>query len=130
MLECLIIGDSIAVGIAQHRSECLAYAQVGITSHAWNNKFLGKDLQSRSTTISLGTNDYSTFKTFEELYALRQNLTGKVQWVLPANGADRQAAVVRVAKIFGDTTFLIPELAKDKVHPTSSAYRQLAKETQ
>ncbi len=130
MLECLILGDSIAVGIAQHRTECVAYAQVGITSYAWNNKFLGKDLQSRNTIVSLGTNDYSAFKTFEELYALRQNLTGKVQWILPANSADRQASVVKVAKIFGDTTFLIPALAKDKVHPTSAAYKQLAKETQ
>jgi lysophospholipase L1-like esterase len=128
MLECLIIGDSIAVGIAQHRSECVSYAQVGITSAAWNNKFLGKNLESRTTTVSLGTNDSSTFKTFEELLALRQNLTGRVQWILPANGTDRQAPVVRVAKIFGDTTFLIPALAKDKIHPTTSAYRKLAQD--
>jgi lysophospholipase L1-like esterase len=128
MLECLIIGDSIAVGIAQHRSECVSYAQVGITSAAWNNKFLGKNLESRTTTVSLGTNDSSTFKTFEELLALRQNLTGRVQWILPANGTDRQAPVVRVAKIFGDTTFLIPALAKDKIHPTTGAYRKLAQD--
>jgi lysophospholipase L1-like esterase len=129
MLECLILGDSIAVGIAQHRPECVAYAKIGITSQAWNNKFLGKDLQSRSTTISLGANDYSAAKTFEELYTLRQTLAGKVQWILPANSVGRQAAVVRVAKMFGDTTFLIPELARDKVHPTARAYRQLAQET-
>jgi lysophospholipase L1-like esterase len=129
MLECLIIGDSIAVGIAQHRPECVSYAKVGITSHGWNNKFLTKNLNSTTTTISLGTNDNPTFKTFQELLALRQNLTGKVQWILPANGTDRQAPVVRVAKIFGDTTFLIPELAKDKIHPSARAYRELAKET-
>lgn len=129
MLECLILGDSIAVGIAQHRRECVSYAQVGITSAAWNNKFLAKNLQSRVTTISLGTNDNSTFKTFEELLALRQNLTGKVQWILPANGTDRQAPVVRVAKMFGDITFLIPQLAKDKIHPTAAAYRELAEDT-
>ncbi len=128
MLECLIIGDSIAVGIAQHRRECVSYAQVGITSEAWNNKFLSKNLESRTTTISLGTNDTSTFKTFEELFALRQNLTGKVQWILPANGTDRQAPVVRIAKIFGDTTFLIPQLAKDKIHPSARAYQELAQD--
>jgi lysophospholipase L1-like esterase len=129
MLECLIIGDSIAVGIAQHRPECVSYAQVGITSAAWNNKFLAKNLESNITTISLGTNDPSTLKTFEELFALRQTLSGKVQWILPANGTDRQAAVVQVAKKFGDTTFLISELARDKIHPTARAYRQLAEET-
>jgi lysophospholipase L1-like esterase len=126
MLECLILGDSIAVGIAQHRPECVAYAKIGITSRAWNNKFLTKNLESNITTISLGTNDHSTLKTFEELFTLRQTLSGKVQWVLPANGADRQAPVVQVAKIFGDTTLLIPELARDKIHPTSKAYKQLA----
>jgi len=129
MLECLIIGDSIAVGIAQHRPECVAHAQVGITSKSWNNKFLSKDLQSHTTVVSLGTNDYSAAKTFDELYALRQNLTGKVQWILPANGTNKQAPVVKVAKMFGDTTFLIPELAKDKIHPSAKAYRELAKET-
>lgn len=129
MLECLILGDSIAVGIAQHRPECVVYAQIGITSGAWNNKFLSKKLDSKNTIISLGTNDYSTFKTFEELYALRQNLTGTVIWILPANGVDRQTAVVKVAQMYNDATIVIPELSKDKIHPTARGYKDLANQT-
>lgn len=129
MLECLILGDSIAVGIAQHRPECAQYAQVGITSAAWNKKFLVKRLDAKTTVISLGTNDYIPSSTLGELYAIRQTLTGKVMWIIPANGQDRQATVVKIAQIYGDTTFVIPELAKDKIHPTAKAYKDLAEQT-
>lgn len=129
MLECLIIGDSIAYGISQHRPECVAYVQVGITSGNWNNKFLSKNLSAKHTIVSLGTNDYSAFKTFEELYALRQNLSGRVTWILPANGVDRQTAVVKIAQMFADTTIVIPELSKDKLHPTARGYKDLAQQT-
>jgi hypothetical protein len=129
MLECLILGDSIAVGISQYRPECAVYAQVGITSKNWNNKFLVKKLNAKTTVISLGSNDYSEAKTFQELYALRQTISGKVLWILPANGTDRQTAVVKVSHIYNDITLIIPELKKDKIHPTTRAYRELAEQT-
>ncbi len=129
MLECLILGDSIAYGIAQHRPECVAYTQVGITSTNWNTKFLAKGLDSKNTVISLGTNDYLISKTFNELFALRQTLSGKVTWILPANGVDRQTAVIKVAQMFADTTIVIPELSKDKIHPTTGGYKDLAQQT-
>lgn len=129
MLECLILGDSIAAGIAQYRPECVSYTQVGITSGAWNNKFLSKNLESKNTIISLGSNDYSAFKTFEELYSLRQTLSGNVVWIIPANSEDKQLAVIRVAKMYNDITLLIPQLSKDKIHPTTKGYRELANQT-
>ena len=36
MLDCLIIGDSIAVGSHMFRKECVAFAKGGITSHGWD----------------------------------------------------------------------------------------------
>jgi hypothetical protein len=30
MFECMILGDSIATGIAQNRPECITYATVGV----------------------------------------------------------------------------------------------------
>jgi len=33
MIECLIVGDSIAVGTAQQRPECVSLSQGGINSH-------------------------------------------------------------------------------------------------
>jgi len=38
MIECLILGDSIGVGVANVRKECVAYVQGGINSHQWLNK--------------------------------------------------------------------------------------------
>lgn len=128
MIECLILGDSIAIGVAQHRPECEVYAQVGITSHGWNNKYLTKIRTANHTLISLGTNDYSLDKTFQELYTLRQNLSGKVTWVLPANGTERQTAVVKIAQMYGDITLVIPQISRDKIHPTAKAYRELAEQ--
>jgi lysophospholipase L1-like esterase len=128
MLECLILGDSIAVGIAQHRPECAVYAQVGITSRGWNNKYLVKKPDAKTTVVSLGTNDYSETATFRELYALRQTLPSKVVWILPANGVDRQTAVVKIAQMYNDATVVIPELSKDKIHPTARGYRELAEQ--
>lgn len=128
MLECLILGDSIAVGIAQHRPECAVYAKVGTTSRGWNDKFLAKKPDAKTTTISLGTNDYSDTATFRELYSLRQTLPNRVVWILPANGADRQTAVVKIAQMYNDATIVIPELSKDKIHPTARAYKELAEQ--
>ena len=128
MLECLILGDSIAVGIAQHRPECAVYAKVGVTSRGWNDKFLVNKPDAKTTIISLGTNDYSETSTFRELYALRQTLPSKVFWVLPANGANRQTAIVKIAQMYSDTTVVIPELSKDKIHPTAKAYKELAEQ--
>lgn len=128
MLECLILGDSIAVGIAQHRPECAVYAQVGITSRNWNDKFLAKKPEAKTTIVSLGTNDYSETQTFRELYTLRQTLPSKVVWILPANGTIRQTAVVKIAQMYADATVVIPELSKDKIHPTTRGYRELAEQ--
>jgi hypothetical protein len=38
MLDCLIIGDSIGVGVANIRKECVAYVKGGINSYQWLNK--------------------------------------------------------------------------------------------
>jgi len=64
MLDCLIIGDSIAVGTKQFRPECADYAQGGITSHGWNKKFGNKDLTANTVIISLGTNDWAKADTY------------------------------------------------------------------
>ena len=129
MLECLILGDSIAVGIAQYRPECVLQARVGISSSGWNRRFLVSKVNAKNTIISLGTNDYSESKTFLELVTLRKSMSGNVTWILPANGTERQTAVVKIAQMYNDVTLVIPELKKDKIHPTARAYKQLAETT-
>jgi lysophospholipase L1-like esterase len=127
MLECLILGDSIAVGTAQFRPDCAVYAKGGINSHNWLNKNVGKNLTAKSVIISLGSNDHQGVKTFHELMAIRQ-LTdaGRVYWIVPANKPDVAEIVEIIARNFGDTVLPITKLSKDGVHPTTAGYKELA----
>ena len=69
MLECLIIGDSIAVGTAQARPECVSYARGGWNSQQWNRDYLAKASKSPAKTviISLGANDHAGVRSIWEL---------------------------------------------------------------
>jgi lysophospholipase L1-like esterase len=127
MLDCLILGDSIAVGTAQFRPDCAVYAKSGINSHMWLNKNVDKNLTAKSVIISLGSNDHRGVKTFHELMAIRQ-LTdaGRVYWILPANKPDVVEIVEIIARNFGDTVLPITKLSKDGVHPTTAGYKELA----
>jgi len=127
MLDCLILGDSIAVGTAQFRPDCAVYAKGGINSHNWLNKNVGKNLTAKSVIISIGSNDHRGVKTFHELMAIRQ-LTdaGRVYWILPANKPDVTEIVEIIARNFGDTVLPITKLSKDGVHPTTAGYKELA----
>jgi lysophospholipase L1-like esterase len=130
MLDCLILGDSIAQGISTVRKECVAYVQSGINSRNWNNRYIVNDLSADTVIISLGTNDPDTMNTFKELLALRQLVSGKkVVWIMPPIKPSVQEIVKIIARSYKDTILEIPELSKDKVHPTSTGYRQLAEMT-
>lgn len=127
MLECLIVGDSIATGIAQHRPECVMVAKVGITSKTWNQKYSPQP--SKHTIISLGTNDWGGINTFQELYVLRSKITGRVTWILPVEPS-RQTLVLQVAQSFADSSLIIQQRSRDGIHPTTQEYRELAKYAQ
>ena len=129
MLECLIVGDSIAVGVSQHRPECALVAKVGISSTEWNNRYLYNTTAAKHTVISLGSNDWLVDKTFKEVAMLRASITGRVTWILPANNTAKQTPVVKVAQMYNDVTLVITQTAKDRVHPTSQEYRRLAEQT-
>jgi len=126
MLDCLILGDSIAKGISDVRKECVAYVQSGINSMDWNDKFVKKVRPSKTTIISLGSNDYKNLNTEIELVALRTHVNSdKVFWIVPAIKPEKQELVRKIARHFGDTFVVIPELSPDKVHPTYRGYKQL-----
>lgn len=130
MLECLIVGDSIAVGVSQYRPECLSHARVGITSKAWNNKFLTRVIGAETTIISLGSNDWNADTTLKEIITLREVIKSKkVFWVMPSIKPEIQYMVQIVADMFDDDILYVRETSKDGVHPTSKEYKRLAKET-
>lgn len=136
MLECLVIGDSIAVGISQFRKECVTFARTGWTSSKWNKQYLptfNAQLPVKNLIISLGTNDYQGINTIAELNKIRENVKAgtRVFWVLPPKAKLPQREMVReVAEIWGDTWLSVPEteLAGDKIHPTQVGYRNIAEE--
>lgn len=126
MLECLILGDSIAKGVGQIRTECLTYAQSGINSRDWNDAYVKKIRPAKTTIISLGSNDYKNLNTEIELVALRSFVNSdQVFWIVPAIKPEKQEIVKKIARHYGDTFITIPELSADKVHPTYRGYRQL-----
>jgi len=133
MIECLIVGDSIAVGVSQVRPECQAIAKSGINSSDWNNKHLHKLKPTRTLIISLGANDLG-INTQAHVRTLRTNAQAdRVFWLLPSQRLKpRQVEAVRqVAAEFGDTVIPRPEsnISSDGVHPTYRGYRILADQT-
>ena len=131
MLECLILGDSLAVGVGLAKPACEVHAQVGINSHDWNQKFSGIDLAAGAVLISLGSNDHAGVRTEAELRRLRQRTRGqRVFWVMPNIKPEVQRLVVRIAKENGDQVIQTRSLSADKVHPTPVGYRELAQKFQ
>lgn len=130
MLECLILGDSIAVGIAQQRPECVAHAKVGITSYSWNNTNLTKNLTAKTVVISLGANDSIKLNTRRELETLREVVKADlVFWVLPYNNPSIHPFIRELAEDYRDVVLPIASISSDKVHPTSKGYKLLANQT-
>ena len=136
MLECMIIGDSIAVGTAAVRPECISYSRGGWNSWQWNKDYLAQASAQPAKTviISLGANDHKGVKTEQELRKMREAIKGnRVFWIDP--GQDRKpvphAAMVRIAQEYGDTILSRPQahMSPDGVHPTRNGYKELASQT-
>jgi hypothetical protein len=129
MLECLILGDSIGVGVAQHRPECVVKATVGINSRVWNQTHPDQHMAS-TVIISLGSNDYRELKTLDELIKIRNRITAdKVFWIVPVNSKIAREAVEAVVYKFKDRLITINNVSKDGIHPTTYGYKQLAEKT-
>ena len=133
MIDCLILGDSIAVGTAQARPECVAYAKVGINSSQYNKKYQ-QEFIGNTVVISLGSNDHQYVKTKKELISLRNRIKAeKVYWVMPAGNsktsgvpiATIQEYVEDVANKYKDWIVIIPSLSHDGIHPTSKGYKRI-----
>jgi lysophospholipase L1-like esterase len=130
-MSCLIVGDSIAKGVADIRKDCQAYTEVGISTLAWGKRWFGKiDPIGDTVFISLGSNDqWRDFDdTADELYRIRNLFEGKrVIWALPANKVWVRDLIEEVAYEYGDTAIQLVEVSRDRVHPTPRGYAALAR---
>jgi hypothetical protein len=88
MFECIIAGDSIGVGIANVKKECVAYVQGGINSKQWLDKNVkNTPLIANHVIISLGSNDHKHMKDTEAELRVIRKLTSatRVYWVMPSD---------------------------------------------
>ena len=75
MLECLILGDSIAVGTKMFApKECVSYSKGGWNTWQWNRGYSDKNLSAKTVVISLGTNDHAGVNTEKELRKMRSKV--------------------------------------------------------
>lgn len=135
MIECIVLGDSIAVGTQMQRPECVLVGKGGINSWQFNKNYAQKIEPANTVIISLGSNDHKYVKTDKELLALRATIkASKVFWILPhgnlkAGGVDIetiQAIVNTIAKQYGDVVLPITRVQKDNIHPSAAGYKNIA----
>ena len=138
MIDCIILGDSIAVGTHLQKPECVSYSKGGINSWQWNKMFGSNNLSANTVIISLGSNDHKYIKTYDELQKLRSKVkASRVFWILPngnlkASGVSIetiQHLVKEVAAQHGDTVLPITRVQPDGIHPSWAGYKELADKT-
>jgi lysophospholipase L1-like esterase len=128
MFECIIAGDSIGVGIANVRKECVAFVKGGINSHQWINKNIqNTPLIADHVIISLGSNDAFVKDTEEELRTIRKlTSASRVYWIMPSDKFPKaQSAVWHVANEHNDIILRTDRMQKDNIHPSWAGYKEL-----
>jgi lysophospholipase L1-like esterase len=134
VLDCLIVGDSIAVGTKQFMPECQLQGKGGINTWQFNRMYKGS-FYADTVIISLGSNDHKGVKTYDELFEMRQRVGAKnVFWVLPAGNNPAggvpiekiQSIVKEIASSYGDTVLPITRLQPDGIHPSWAGYKDIA----
>lgn len=131
MMDCLIAGDSIAVGVGQVSPACTTWAQSGINSQAYVQQYGHRNFQAQRLIISLGANDWRGINTERHLTDLRQRVrAGQVFWILPNEQLKpAQVQTIRqLAQRWGDVVIDRPRnnMSADGVHPTYQGYKKLA----
>ena len=135
MIDCIILGDSIAVGVQAILKDCHLYGRGGINSWQWNKTYPVIE-SANIAVISLGTNDHIGIKTREELESMRAKVKARrVFWILPHGNLSASLVpinalreVVRsVATKHGDQILDFDGSAsRDGIHPSSRGYKELA----
>jgi lysophospholipase L1-like esterase len=134
MIECMVIGDSIAVGVQAHLPRCELVGKSGLNSGQFNAMSAEKILEAKTVIVSLGSNEAKGVKTSRELIKVRARIAAdRVIWIMPqgvARGsgveiADVQEIIVRVASIFNDRVIAFAPGA-DGIHPAPGGYKTIA----
>jgi hypothetical protein len=129
LFDCIILGDSIAIGLGQARPDCTVEAVSGITSGRYVQTF-ASTAHARIAVISLGVNDGDGEATAAHLGRLRSLVSANVVYWLVTGGNPRARDAVReIASRFGDRLIDAAPLAgPDQIHPDRAGYARLAQE--
>jgi len=132
VLDCLIIGDSIAVGTKMFApTECVSYSKGGWNTWQWNKKWDKTPLEAKTVVISLGTNDHKYIHTYNELYKIRVRIKAEnVVWIMPPCNPkfckpNVIADVSTIAYHFGDKKISTQSLQPDGIHQSWRGYKEL-----
>lgn len=127
MAACLILGDSLAAGVAAARPDCHADTRSGIGSAAYVSSHLVA-ASADIALISLGANDGEAGRaTAEHLVQLREGLTARrVYWLLPARPASIRQLLLTIAAVKGDRTIETRGwTGADGLHLGAATYRTI-----
>ena len=133
-MTCVFIGDSLAVGMAQHRPMCVNQAVVGRTTSQTVAHVRQVPANSQQVIISVGSNDRLDRSTplrvwIDKFSSLRTAVRAQiVVWILPNTSDLAREAIAIVAREHGDCVLdSHPTVGADGVHPTAAGYRNLAR---
>ena len=126
MIECMILGDSIAQGVARWRPQCAQITQQGVNTSSFNNR-LAQSVEARHVLISLGSYDADVPDLSRHLTQIRNRVIhGEVTWLLSANNAQSAEQVQQIARSHGDRVIQVKVVVgPDSVHPSTSGYHRL-----
>lgn len=124
--SCLILGDSIAVGVSSYTRCQKDFIKSGANTRTITKEFKNQEFKNW-VIISSGSNDYRP-NSNADLLALRKSVkNAHVVWILPAPQFKVSRGFIKeIAAQFGDRVIEIGGLSSDKVHPTGNGYKQLA----
>ena len=133
--NCLVLGDSIAVGTAQ-QANCAVAALSGISTKRWVQQF-SASVESVAyafevVLISLGTNDgkFPDPSAYEYLRRARKSVVHakRVVWLAPGPQFPARSQVQAVAMMYGDVVYERPveQLHSDNIHFSKAGYQRIA----
>ena len=129
--KCLVMGDSLAVGIGAGLPQCKTMAKVGVSSRRFLEAHLSNasKVQTNWVIVSLGSNDAKMDR--ETLEEIRRKMaveakTNVFVWVLPRDPS-KAAVLERWVQVWGDTVVKSVRVpSRDGIHPTPVGYKTLA----
>lgn len=139
MIDCLVMGDSIAVGTHMFMKHCVSYSTGGYNTWQWNKKYLDSNKEgfgAEVVVISLGTNDHKGVNTLAELQKMRSKVKAqRVYWIMPPCNdgfckPNVNAFVKQVADQNGDIIINTKRVQTDNVHPSTAGYKELSNQVQ